>query len=193
MKILPTSLCRQKAINYNQQGCRDQTLFFPHPPASEPSARRLYSVIRSNRETVAGGALYRPESRCAGRFRNRPTKLEQRIGRIKRFGQVRDRVDMLNLVNEQTVDEKVYECLSERMRNRFDLFGSLPDTIKDEWIEDIELLGEKMDQCIQDHRRATGFDLRYNTSMQRTEHEWRDCSQVLSQRDFASLMREGWN
>lgn len=122
-----------------------------------------------------------------------PTKLEQRIGRIKRFGQVRDRVDMLNLVNEQTVDEKVYERLSERMRNRFDLFGSLPDTIKDEWIEDIESLGEKMDQYIQDHRRATGFDLRYNASMQPTEHEWRDCSQVLSQRDFASLMREGWN
>lgn len=43
-----------------------------------------------------------------------PTRLEQRIGRIKRFGQVREKVDMLNLVNEQTVDEKVYERLSER-------------------------------------------------------------------------------
>jgi superfamily II DNA/RNA helicase len=53
-----------------------------------------------------------------------PTKLEQRIGRIKRFGQVRDSVDMLNLVNEQTVDEKVYERLSERMRDKFNLFGS---------------------------------------------------------------------
>jgi len=29
-----------------------------------------------------------------------PTRLEQRIGRIKRFGQVRDSIDMLNLVNE---------------------------------------------------------------------------------------------
>lgn len=46
------------------------------------------------------------------------------------------------------------------MGNRFDLLGSLPDTIKDEWIEDIELLREKKDQYIQDHRRATGFDLR---------------------------------
>ena len=52
-----------------------------------------------------------------------PTRLEQRIGRIKRFGQVREKVDMLNLVNEQTVDEKVYERLSERMRDRFNLFG----------------------------------------------------------------------
>jgi len=40
-----------------------------------------------------------------------PTRLEQRIGRIKRFGQVRDSVNMLNLVNEQAVDEKVYERL----------------------------------------------------------------------------------
>ncbi len=60
-----------------------------------------------------------------------PTRLEQRIGRIKHFGQVRDTVDMLNLVNERTVDEKVYERLSERMRDRYDIFGALPDTIKD--------------------------------------------------------------
>jgi hypothetical protein len=57
--------------------------------------------------------------------------------------QRRDTVDMLNLVNEQTVDEKIYERLSERMKNRYDLFGSLPDTIKDEWIDDIESLGER--------------------------------------------------
>jgi superfamily II DNA/RNA helicase len=45
-----------------------------------------------------------------------PTRLEQRIGRIKRFGQTRSVVDMLNLVHQGTVDEKVYERLSERMR-----------------------------------------------------------------------------
>ena len=121
-----------------------------------------------------------------------PTKLEQRIGRIKRFGQTRDRVDMLNLVNEKTVDEKVYQRLSERMRNRFDLFGSLPDTIKDEWIEDIETLGEKMDEYIDAKRTATGFDLRYNATLVPSENDWRDCSKVLSQRDFETLMRKGW-
>ena len=41
-----------------------------------------------------------------------PSRLEQRIGRIKRLGQRRDRVDMLNLVYHGTVDEKVYETLS---------------------------------------------------------------------------------
>jgi SNF2 family DNA or RNA helicase len=122
-----------------------------------------------------------------------PTRLEQRIGRIKRFGQVREKVDMLNLVNEQTVDEKVYERLSERMRDRYNLFGSLPDTIKDEWIEDIETLGEKMDEYINAQKEATGFDLRYTTTMAPSEKDWRDCSEVLSRRDFAELMSNGWS
>ena len=121
-----------------------------------------------------------------------PTKLEQRIGRIKRFGQVRDKVDMLNLVNEQTVDEKVYERLSERMRDRYNLFGAVPDTIKDEWIEDIEELGEKMDEYINAQKEANGFDLRYNTSVEVTTKDWRDCASVLSRTDFAELMSEGW-
>ena len=121
-----------------------------------------------------------------------PTRLEQRIGRIKRFGQRRDEVDMLNLVNAQTVDEKVYNRLSERMRDRFDLFGSLPDTIKDEWIEDIETLDEKMDEYIKNQKEATGFDLRYRATAEPKEQDWRDCAKVLSRRDFSEFMRKSW-
>jgi hypothetical protein len=121
-----------------------------------------------------------------------PTRLEQRIGRIKRFGQKREMVDMLNLVNEQTVDEKIYDRLSERMRNRYDLFGSLPDTIKAEWIEDIETLGEKMDEYINAQKEATGFDLRYTSTMEPPEKDWRDCTEVLSRQDFVQLMSAGW-
>jgi hypothetical protein len=68
--------------------------------------------------------------------------------RIKRFGQARGKVDIPNLVNEPTVDEKVYDRLSERMRDRFDLFRLLPDTIRYEWADDIETLGEKTDEYI---------------------------------------------
>lgn len=100
-----------------------------------------------------------------------PTRLEQRIGRIKRFGQKRETVDMLNLVFEQTVDEKIYERLSERMKNRYDLFGSLPDTIKDEWIEDIETLGERLDEYINAQKNATGFDLRYTGTLEAAEKD----------------------
>lgn len=121
-----------------------------------------------------------------------PTRLEQRIGRIKRFGQKRESVDMLNLVNEQTVDEKIYDRLSERMHDRYDLFGSVPDTIEDDWIDDIDALGTLMDQYIHAKQDATGFDLRYTHTMSPPDKDWRDCTQVLSRRDFADLMTAGW-
>jgi superfamily II DNA or RNA helicase len=122
-----------------------------------------------------------------------PTRLEQRIGRIKRFGQARSTVDMLNLVHQGTVDEIVYERVSERMRDRYDLFGALPDTIKDEWIEDIATLGQQMDQYIEERRRATGFDLRYNETIKPSDDAWRDCAAVLARRDLDNLMRQGWS
>src|ERR1700737_2629380 len=52
-----------------------------------------------------------------------PSRLEQRVGRIKRIGQARPKVDMLNLVYADTSDEKVYRALSQGMRDRYDLFG----------------------------------------------------------------------
>ncbi|GHU10646.1 DEAD/DEAH box helicase [Betaproteobacteria bacterium] len=121
-----------------------------------------------------------------------PTKLEQRIGRIKRFGQKRETVDMLNLVFEHTVDEKIYARLSERMKDRWNLFGSLPDTITDEWIEDIETLGERLDEYIDAQKTATGFDLRYTGTMQPPDKDWREFSQVFSRRDLATLMSTAW-
>jgi len=48
-----------------------------------------------------------------------PSRLEQRLGRIKRFGQRRLEVDMLNLVYHDTQDEKIYAALSRRMKDRF--------------------------------------------------------------------------
>lgn len=121
-----------------------------------------------------------------------PTRLEQRIGRIKRLGQIRESVDMLNLVYQGTVDEMVYERLSERMRDRYDLFGALPDTIKDEWIEDIARLGEEMDRYIETRRQATGFDIRYNATLEPGADSWRNCAKVFARRDLDSLMRQGW-
>ena len=69
------------------------------------------------------------------------THLEQRIGRIKRFGQKREAADMLNLIHEQTVDEN-------------------------------------MDEFISTQKKATGFDLRYTSTMEPPEKDWRDCSEV---------------
>lgn len=121
-----------------------------------------------------------------------PSRLEQRIGRIKRFGQKRQRVDMLNLVYQDTIDEKVYRVLSQRMKDRYNLFGSLPDTIEDEWIEDIENLDAYFSQFTQKKKQANAFDLRYANTVQPTGPSWELCETVLSRRDIIERLSEGW-
>lgn len=121
-----------------------------------------------------------------------PTKLEQRLGRIKRIGQERKTVKMLNLVNEETVDQVVYDRLSIRMQDRYNLFGTLPDTIDADWIKDDKKLDEELDKFIDAKRKATGFELRYRQTNDTPDNDWHDCFEVLSRRDFNRLMRSPW-
>ena len=97
-----------------------------------------------------------------------PWRLEQRLGRIKRFGQARRTVDMLNLVYHDTQDEKVYQVLSRRLRDKFDIFGGLPDTIEDDWIESVEKLEAMIDTYIHLCQKSRDvFDLRYKETLGR--------------------------
>jgi len=121
-----------------------------------------------------------------------PSRLEQRIGRIKRFGQIRPKVDMLNLVYADTNDEKVYRALSQRMRDRYDLFGSLPDTIEDDWIEDIENLQEYFSQFTQKKQRANAFELRYGKTVMPDGPGWELCEKVLARRDVVERLSVAW-
>lgn len=121
-----------------------------------------------------------------------PSRLEQRLGRIKRFGQTRASVDMLNLVYQGTRDELVYERLSERMKDRYDLFGSLPDVIEDDWIENIELLDLKLSEFIEKKKKANAFDLRYSETIDPEGEPWEKCTEVLSREDVVQLMSRGW-
>ncbi len=121
-----------------------------------------------------------------------PSRLEQRIGRIKRYGQSRRSVDMLNLVYAGTNDEKVYQVLSQRMKDRYDLFGSLPDTIQDGWIEDIGNLEEHFSRFTQKKRRANAFDLRYGKTVMPEGPGWELCEKVLSRRDVVERLSAGW-
>jgi superfamily II DNA or RNA helicase len=122
-----------------------------------------------------------------------PSRLEQRLGRIKRIGQARQTVDMLNLVYHDTQDEKIYQVLSRRMKDKFDIFGGLPDTIEDEWIETIEKLEGMMDQYIHLRQKARDvFELRYKETIDPDQNRWELCSRVLSRRDVEEKLSEPW-
>jgi superfamily II DNA or RNA helicase len=122
-----------------------------------------------------------------------PSRLEQRLWRIKRFGQARRFVDMLNLVYSETRDEDVYRVLSRRLKDKYDIFGSLPDTIEDDWIADIEKLDEMMDRYMHLRRQAmNAFELRYQTDIDPDKHRWELCSKVLSRKDVVDRLSEAW-
>lgn len=122
-----------------------------------------------------------------------PSRLEQRLGRIKRFGQARRNVDMLNLVYHDTQDEKVYQVISRRMKDRYDLFGGLPDTIEDEWIENVEILDQMMDEYIHLRQKArNAFEMRYQATIDPDKDRWELCSRVLSRRDVVDRLSVPW-
>jgi SNF2 family DNA or RNA helicase len=122
-----------------------------------------------------------------------PSRLEQRLGRIKRFGQTRKFVDMLNLVYSETQDEKVYRVLSERLRDTYDIFGSLPDTIDDEWIENEEALRNHMDVYMHERKKAQdAFTVKYRRTIDSDAHLWERCASVLSRRDIVRKLSEPW-
>jgi superfamily II DNA or RNA helicase len=122
-----------------------------------------------------------------------PSRLEQRLGRIKRFGQARRTVDMLNLVYHETQDEKVYEVISRRMKDRYDIFGGLPDTIEDDWIQTVEELEDMMDDYI--HLRKTArdvFELRYQETIDPDKDRWELVSRVLGRGDVIERLSVPW-
>lgn len=122
-----------------------------------------------------------------------PSRLEQRLGRIKRFGQARRNVDMLNLVYHDTQDERIYQVLSRRMKDKFDIFGGLPDTIEDDWITTVEKLEEMMDQYIHLRKKARDvFELRYQKTIEPDKDRWELCSRVLSRRDIVDRLSVPW-
>ena len=122
-----------------------------------------------------------------------PSRLEQRLGRIRRIGQARKYVDMLNLVYHETQDEKVYTVLSERLQDTYDIFGSLPDTIEDEWIENEENLREHMDAYIHERKNAqNAFSVKYRSSLDPDANKWELCAEVLSRKDIVGILSEPW-
>ena len=124
-----------------------------------------------------------------------PSRLEQRLGRIKRYGQLSKEVDMANLVYADTVDEKVYSRLSERLHDNYEILGSLPDTIEDDWIDDIGQLEEKMKTFTKPESPADLFSLRYGDMKGEAADlvGWEVWTKVVSRRDVNARLTVPWN
>jgi CRISPR/Cas system endoribonuclease Cas6 (RAMP superfamily) len=100
---------------------------------------------------------------------------------------------MLNLVYDETQDQKVYQVLSRRLKDKFDLFGGLPDTIDDDWIDTVERMEEKMDEYVHLRQQARdAFELRYKETIDPDQNRWELCSRVLARKDVTEKLSESW-
>ena len=100
---------------------------------------------------------------------------------------------MLNLVYCGTQDEKIYNVLSERLKDTYDIFGSILDTIYDDWIDEEGKLKERMDEYMHDREKAqNAFPIKYQSTLNPEAHLWERCAEVLSRRDITNKLSEPW-
>ena len=84
-----------------------------------------------------------------------PMRLEQRIGRVDRLGQTKDKVTIVNLIHEETIDEKIYRRLYHRLgigrRALGDLEAVLGEPIREITIKlfDPDLSDKQKDEAIE--------------------------------------------
>lgn len=118
-----------------------------------------------------------------------PTRLEQRKGRIQRIGQCRAEVYVYNLRYRGSVEDRVHQLLSSRLRAINDLFGQLPDTLADAWVAMALRDEEKARQLIEAVPTSHPFELRDD----RIENvDWESCSRVLDARTQLDTLLVGW-
>lgn len=92
-----------------------------------------------------------------------------------------------------TQDEKIYQVLSRRLKDKFDIFGGLPDAIEDEWIENVEKIEEMMDRYLHLRQEARdAFELRYKETINPDQNRWELCARVLSRRDVEERLSKPW-
>jgi superfamily II DNA or RNA helicase len=113
-----------------------------------------------------------------------PMRIEQRIGRIDRIGQEEDRIHIWNMVYENTIDQRIYD----RLLNRLDIFrnamGSM-ETILGDQVQALtkELLGHQLTPE-QEAERIEQTAVALEKNRQDQERLEREADQLIAHGDF---------
>lgn len=120
-----------------------------------------------------------------------PTRLEQRKGRIQRIGQIREEVWIANLRYRDSVEDRVHAVLADRLEAIHDLFGQIPDTLEDVWVQ-VALKNETAARNLINRAATTQnpFDAKYSKV---EDEDWETCTQVLDPISVKELLTKGWS
>lgn len=119
-----------------------------------------------------------------------PTRLEQRKGRIQRIGQARSEIWIANLRYRDSVEDRVHQVLADRLEAIHGLFGQIPDTLEDVWVQ-VALNDEQAANQLIDRTTVTRnpFDAKYSKV---EDADWESCSTVLDPRSVKEQLSKGW-
>ena len=119
-----------------------------------------------------------------------PTRLEQRKGRIQRIGQARNEIWIANLRYRDSVEDRVHQVLADRLEAIHGLFGQIPDTLEDVWVQ-VALNDEAAAHQLIDRTAATRnpFDAKYSKV---EDADWETCASVLEPQSVKELLSKGW-
>jgi len=118
-----------------------------------------------------------------------PTRLEQRKGRIQRIGQIHDTVRVYNMRYRGSVEDRVHQLLSSRLRNIYDLFGQIPDVLEDVWVALALGDKERAEKIIDSVPEYHPFDLKYSEV---EPVDWETCRLVLDANEKKRILMQGW-
>ena len=111
-----------------------------------------------------------------------PMRLEQRIGRVDRLGQRKDKVTILNLIYDDTIDKRIYERLYERLEIGRRALGEL-EAVLGKPIRDLEM--RLLDPKLTDEQREQAID----QTAQALENQRREEERLEA--EAGSLVRHG--
>ena len=120
-----------------------------------------------------------------------PMRLEQRKGRIQRIGQLACSIYIYNMRYKGSVEDKVHKKLSSRLENIRNLFGQIPDVLKDAWVEVAKNDEAAAELAINKLPQKNPFIFKYEESIPDCG-DWEKCAVVLDKDDEMRELMRGW-
>ena len=95
-----------------------------------------------------------------------------------------------NLRYRGSVEDRVHQVLADRLEAIHDLFGQIPDTLEDVWVQ-VALHDEAAANQLIDRTTATRnpFDEKYSKV---EDADWETCSSVLDPMAVKEQLSKGW-
>ena len=95
-----------------------------------------------------------------------------------------------NLRYRDSVEDRVHQVLADRLASIHDLFGQIPDTLEDVWVQ-VAMDNERAaKQLIDQSAEAKNpFDTKYSKV---EDADWETCATVLDSTRTKELLSQGW-